>query len=129
MSMRSFVWIACFGWLAACGADQGSVSPREECMATTSALCERIYACYTQAELASVGLPASEAACETMLEASRGCAAQTLQNVCTGNQQYSATEAARCSDQISGLTCSQIRDPFFDEVTAAPACAKVCTVN
>ena len=112
--------------LAGCP-DSGD-SPRQACEATVSALCERFYACYTPAELSAAHLPSSQAACITMLEDQQGCAAMTLDNVCTGNDRYSADEAAKCSDQVAGLACSQIRDPLFDAKKDAPACAQVCAV-
>ena len=130
MSIRTSLAFA-FVMLAACGTSNGGGgdTPEQACNATASALCERLYACYTPEELATANYPASEAACETMLEASQGCSAMTEQNACTGNAVYSSSEAAKCSDQIAGLTCSQIRDPFFDENTDAPACTLVCSVG
>ncbi|HTR55320.1 MAG TPA: hypothetical protein VMJ10_31795 [Kofleriaceae bacterium] len=116
--------------VSACATNGGDqVSPEQACNSMASALCERIYACYTPEELAAASYPASEAACETMLEASEGCTAETEQNACTGNAKYDSSEAAKCSDQITGLTCSQIRDPLFDEQTDAPACALVCAIE
>jgi len=131
MSIRTCSWIAFVVFMVGCGTSGGGdqLSPEQACNAASSALCERLYACYTPEELAAANFPASEAACETMLEASQGCTAETVQNACTGNATYSGEEAAKCSDQIAGLTCSQIRDPLFDEQTDAPACALVCAVG
>jgi hypothetical protein len=114
--------------LAACGGGNDGITPQEACMDVSAATCERLYACFSAAELAKAGYPASEAACVTMLQAAKGCAAQTTANACTGNAKYQPAKAAECSDQITGLACSQIRDPFFDEQTAAPACASICAV-
>jgi hypothetical protein len=114
--------------VAACGSDAGGTSPQQACDDVTSALCERLYACFQPSELAAAGYPASESACITMMQAAQGCTAKTLDNVCTGNAQYQPDEAARCGDQVTGLTCAQIRDPFFDTQTAAPACGLVCKV-
>ena len=127
MSIR-IVLFGCFGMVVACGGSDG-VSPRQACEDSASALCERFYACYTAQELASAGFPSSEAACVTTLQSQQGCAAETTQNICTGNAKYSPVEAQKCSDQITGLSCSQVRDPFFDEATAAPACTMVCAVH
>jgi len=112
--------------LAACGGDGGGVAPQQACDDIASATCERLYACFQPAELATAGYPASEAACVTMMQAANGCPAQTTQNACTGNAVYQPAKAAECSDQITGLACSQVRDPFFDIKTAAPTCAEVC---
>jgi hypothetical protein len=114
--------------LAACGTSDSGTSPSQACNDAMSALCERLYACYQPAELAAAGYPSSESACITMMQAAQGCSAKTDANACTGNAVYQPSEAARCGDQITGLTCAQIRDPFFDEQTAAPACALVCEV-
>ena len=124
--LRSITFVVCLLSLAACPDD--GASPRQACEDTAAALCERIYACLTPGELAAKSFPANEAACVTQLQANEGCAAQTLQNVCTGNEKYHASEAAQCSDQVTGLTCGQLRDPFFDVKTEAPACAKVCSI-
>ena len=113
--------------LAACGASQ-DITPREACEDTSVALCERLYACLTPAEVAAAGLPAAESACVTSYDAQRGCAAQTTENVCTGNEKYSGVQASKCSDQVVGLTCAQVRDPTFTLQTGAPACAKICAV-
>jgi len=130
MSLRSisFAALVIFGSTACPGGSDGP-TPRQACEDVSSALCERLYACMTAAEIAAAGLPPSEAACVTAEEAANGCAAQTLDNVCTGgNEKYNAAEAAKCSDQIVGLTCSQVRDPALDLRTAAPACAMTCVI-
>ena len=112
----------------ACGTGN-DITPREECEDTSSALCERMYACMTAAEVAAAGLPASEAACVTSYEASRGCAAQTLQNVCVnGNATYNGDEASHCTVQITNLTCAEILDPAFSLAASAPSCAQVCQI-
>jgi hypothetical protein len=110
------------------GAGSG-ISPRQACEESQANLCERFYACYTAAELAAIGFPSSEAACVTQLQASEGCANQTASNTCTGNERYHADKANECVDQITGLACSQVRDPDLDIKAAAPACAKVCVVD
>lgn len=123
--LRSIMLMVCFS-VVGCGGD--GVSPRQACEDTASAQCERVYACLTPQEITNAGLPSSEAACVTMLQASRGCAAQTTKNACTGNAKYNSSEAAKCSDQVEGLACSQVRDPFFDIATEAPACGKICEI-
>jgi hypothetical protein len=126
MSLRSLSWIALLA-TAACNNSDPGVTPRQACENTSSALCERLYACHTAAEIAASGLPADEAACVTTLDAQRGCAAQTVDNVCTGgNQKYNGVEAAKCGDQVVNLTCAEVRDPAFNVQVSAPACAAVC---
>lgn len=116
--------------LAACGGGGGGgASPQAACEDAQANLCERMYTCYTAEELAVIGFPSSEAACVSMLQASEGCTRQTKDNACTGNERYHADQAEDCTDQIGGLSCSQIRDPDLDIEKAAPACAKICTVD
>ena len=91
-------------------------------------MCERIYTCYTPAELAASGFPSTEAACITMLQNSAGCSAQTTANACTGNEKYHGDQADQCVEQILGLACSQVRDDNLDIERAAPACGKVCSI-
>ena len=110
------------------GSGGGGISPREACEESQANLCERLYACYTPAELGELGFPSNEAACVTRLQASEGCAQQTEQNTCTGNARYQADQASTCVDQITGLACSQVRDPNLVLTSAAPACGKVCAI-
>jgi hypothetical protein len=112
---------------AGCGGS-GGITPRQACEESQANLCERIYACYTPAELATLGFPANEPACETMLQAAQGCSAQTADNTCTGNARYHADQASTCVDQITGLACSQVRDPNLSLNAAAPACGKICAI-
>lgn len=108
---------------AGCGGDP---SPSEACNDVASGLCNRFYACYSAAEISAGGLPATEAECVTMFETTFSCAQQTTASTCSGNGTYHGDQAGTCSDQIHGLDCSTVRDPNFDQTTAAPACGKVC---
>jgi len=47
--------------------------------------------------------------------------------VCDGNEKYHADDASQCIDQVSGLTCADIRSSA-DLSEQAPACAKTCSV-
>jgi hypothetical protein len=113
--------------VAACGGEDSS-SPRAACEDLTVALCGQLYTCLSPAELALAGYT-SEAACVTQLQEVAGCAAQTLDNACTGNETFQADQAARCNDQVAGLECTQLRDPDFALETGAPACGLVCAVE
>lgn len=114
---------------AGCGGGAAGITPRSACEDAQANLCERLYTCYTPAELASLGFPSNEAACVTMLQAAEGCAGQTAENACTGNERYHADQANTCVDQINGLECSQVRDPDLELTVAAPACGRVCVVD
>lgn len=129
MLVRTMAGLMMLAAIAGCGGSSDGLTPRGACEDVQANLCERLYACYTPAELASLGFPASEAACVTQLQASEGCANQTASNTCTGNERYHPDQANTCVDQISGLACSQVRDPDLSLTTAAPACAKVCAVD
>ena len=123
MAIRSILIALIF---AACGGSSGD-SPRQACEDLNAAVCERLYACLTPAELATAGYPSAEAACVTMSQSQAGCAAQTDTNVCDGNEKYHPDQASECIDQVSGLTCADIRsDTNLSE--QAPACAKACSV-
>ena len=118
------------GVAVGCGGGGGAgISPRAACEDMWANFCERVYACYTDAEVADAGLPSTEAACVTMIQANRGCAAQTVENTCEGNARYHADQADICVDQISGLSCSQVRDDSVDLFVVAPACGKMCAID
>ena len=114
---------------AGCGGGGGGITPREACEDSQANLCERIYACYTPEELAGLGFPANEAACVTRLQEAEGCARQTMENTCTGNARYHADQASTCVDQITGLACSQVRDPNLSLNSVAPACGRICVID
>jgi hypothetical protein len=111
----------------ACGGD--SSSPRAACEDLSVSLCTQLYTCLSPAELTAAGYPANEAACVTQYQQALGCAAQTVDNACVGNESYHADKAARCTEQVEGLECTQLRDPNFELETGAPACGQICTVD
>jgi hypothetical protein len=117
--------------MAGCGggAGGGGITPSAACEEAQTNLCERLYTCYTPAELALIGFPSAEAACVTKLVEAEGCAKQTVANVCVGNERYHPDQAERCVEQVTGLACSQVRDDNLVLEVAAPACGKVCVVD
>jgi hypothetical protein len=115
--------------VAGCGGGGDSASPRVACEDIETNVCERLYACFTPAELATANYPADEAACVSQMQAMKGCANQTTANACVGNQHYHPDQAATCAHQVSGLTCGQIRDQAASLDAAAPACGKICVVD
>jgi hypothetical protein len=128
MFVSFFVVLGLGSWGCGGGGD-GGITPRVACEDAQANLCERLYTCYTPAELGSLGFPSNEAACVTMLQSAEGCARQTTDNTCTGNERYHAAQASECVDQINGLECSQVRDPDLVLNVAAPACGRVCAVD
>jgi hypothetical protein len=125
----SFGLIAALSALTACPADGGSISPREACEGMSVSLCERIYTCLSVEELAAAGFPANESACVTALDQDQGCAAQTAENACDGNETFHGAKANECLDQLAGLDCGQIRSDNLDLAQAAPACNLVCSID
>jgi hypothetical protein len=108
-----------------CRGGSNSLAPQEACKHLTFALCERFYACHTDAEIEAAGPPA---ACVAKFESDLGCTQQTTTtNACAGNREFHGDQASLCVNQVSGLACSQLRDQNFDWNTAAPACAKICS--
>lgn len=114
--------------VAGCGGGD-SATPRVACEDIEANICERFYACFTPGELAAGNFPADEAACVSQMQAAKGCANQTTANACTGNEHYHPDQAGTCANQVSGLTCGQIRDVSADLNAAAPACGKICAVD
>jgi hypothetical protein len=114
---------------AGCPGGDDGLTPSAACKEAQQNLCERFYTCYTPAELASIGFPSSEAACVTKRVADEGCDNETVANTCVGNERYHPDQAERCVEQVTGLACSQIRDPDLVLETAAPACGAVCVVK
>ncbi len=113
--------------LAGCPNDDDGLTPRQACEDASVTLCERVYACLSPSELAAAGFPSSEAACVVNLEQKEGCAAQTLDNACDGNETFHPRNASACVDQLEGMTCSQLRAGQIK--TAAPACDMVCEID
>jgi len=107
-----------------CGSD--STSPVEACNQINATVCARIYECYTAAQIAAAGYPASESACVTMTQANAGCAAKTSSNICTGgNAVYHGENVGGCIDQLDGLTCAEVMSNA-DVTAGAPKCDEVC---
>lgn len=112
--------------LGAVGCGSDSTSPSEACNQIDATICARIYECYTAADIAAAGLPASESACITQEQAADGCAAKTTANACTGgNAVYHGENVGGCLDQLDGLTCAEVMSNT-NVVTGAPKCAELC---
>jgi hypothetical protein len=112
-----------FAVMMGCG---GAPSPREVCERGVAVICEQIYTCYTDAELAAAHYPPAEAGCVTVLETEYGCANKTPGNVCDANEMWHSEAAEACVDQLANLPCSQVRATNFND---APSCEHVCQVE
>lgn len=126
-TMAGFMMLAGMA-VVGCGGGDGA-SPRAACEDIEANTCERLYACFTPTELAAANFPADEAACVSQMQTMKGCANETTANACTGNQHYHPDQASICADQITGLTCGQIRDQSMALDAQIPACGKICAVD
>jgi hypothetical protein len=112
--------------LAGCP-DSATTTPRTACEDESVNLCAQFYQCLTPAQIIANGLPSSESACVTQLEAQQGCEARTDKNACMGgNQVFHPDQAETCVKQIEGLTCGEIVSLNVTPYT--PACQKVCAI-
>jgi len=127
MFIQRLCGLAMMVGLVTAGCGGSDIDPVEACNEVADGLCNRFYACYSAAERATGGLPATEGDCTTMFQASSSCSTHTAANQCAGGGTYHGDQASVCSEQIHELTCAVVRDPDFDQNTAAPACAKVCS--
>jgi hypothetical protein len=101
--------------VAACGSnatstDAASSSPVAACQSVGTSFCERMYTCYSAAEIAGFQLPTTEAACVTQENAN--CTMATPEpGYCKGTAQTSGSAATMCSAELSALTCDQFKQP------------------
>ena len=87
-----------------------AASAQIACDRVGHALCTQLYECYTADELMTMSLPASEADCETLENAQ--CAANPPEpGFCKGHPQTSAAMASACAGELTGMTCTQFRQP------------------
>jgi hypothetical protein len=99
---------------AACGSDASTsadaASAVAACQSVGTSFCERMYACYTAAEIAGFQLPTTQAECVTQENAN--CTMATPEpGYCKGTAQTSATAATMCSAELTALTCDQLKQP------------------
>lgn len=128
MSIPRFCGLVMMVGLSAIGCGgSDSLAPSQACNAVADGLCDRFYACYSAAEISMAMLPATEAECVTMFETQFSCSQQSVSNTCSGMGAYHGDQASLCADQLHGLSCATVRDPNFEQDTAAPACAKICS--
>jgi hypothetical protein len=117
--------------IAACSNDDNTgptgepATPRQACTDIAQALCERLYACLSPAEITAGGFPPAQSDCVAMVEARKSCSTITAASACPVGT-YQPNQAAECGDQTASLTCDQIRVPGFKLETAAPACGAIC---
>jgi hypothetical protein len=106
--------------LSACG---GS-SPSAACNDAASAACDKMYTCYTGAELDAIkGIYGATAAeCTTKLQTMQNCAAKTsTSNACETGKTYDSAAASTCISEFKALSC----DALKANMTPA-SCNNVC---
>ncbi len=113
--------------VTACADDASS--PKEACEDLSVAFCTQLFTCLSPAELTAAGYPLNEGACVARYQEALGCSAQTLDNACVGNEHYEAGNAAKCTQQVEGLECTQLRNPSFVLAAGAPACGQICVID
>lgn len=120
-----------FGTFTGCGGDdddEGTGSNASQlCKEAANAICDRLYECLSEAELALAGLPESKAACKSMQQEAAGCDVATESDACEGSEKYHPDEARTCVSQLKDASCNQLRSDDQDDY--APACDRVCSVE
>ena len=109
--------------LPACSgkSDSGTPSKTDQCQALYKVECDKVYSCFTAAELAqTTEFGTSKADCPAALEAATPCAQLTA---CDSGQTYNAAKATECTNAFSAETCTTFTDPTAD---APAACGEVC---
>lgn len=122
---RRVLFVLCLALASACGGDDAE-DPAEACERLVEITCDKLYSCLTEAEREFLNLPATEGACIAQFSDQAGCAEQTVDNICQGNEVYQPDAAAKCLDQAAALECSQARDGVEGDL---PACDDFCQVE
>jgi hypothetical protein len=114
---------------ASCGGDEEEFTDSDAqalCRQYVDTLCEKIYECLSDDELAAVGFPETVAACKTQLRDSEGCDAYTAaKGNCEGSEVFKKDKADACIRQVGEASCNQVSS----EDTFAPACEETCKVE
>lgn len=89
--------------LSACG-----TSPQQACKDITATTCNKLYTCYTGAELDGIktAYGATEADCVTKLQASAKCDAT---DVCDTGKTYDGSAASTCLSEFKALSCDALK--------------------
>lgn len=101
--------------LSACGS-----SPQALCKDITATTCNKLYTCYTGAELDGIKTiyGASESECATKLQTMSNC---DKAEPCETGQTYNASEASKCASDFKGLSCDAVKGSMFPS-----SCNNVC---
>ena len=118
LGLTSFALPACSG-----KSDSGTPSAADQCKALYTTECNKVYECYSAAELAQTDgmFGTSKADCPAAVEATTSCDKLTA---CDAGQTYNSAKATECTNAFAALTCADFTDPNAD---APAACNEVCT--
>ena len=125
--MRNFMisMVVATAGLGACGG--GSASPKEQCQDFAKVFCNRVYECYTAAEVMTAGFPASEAECVAKQESVQMCATATTTTACEMNETFHPDKADTCVGELEAASCTEVHSGMASAY--APSCDAVCTAN
>ena len=103
--------------VSGCGGSSGNACDR-----VGTALCARVYACYTAPEIAQLQYPATEAECVTLENAN--CTANPPKpGFCKSGAQTSDAAANACADELNRMTCDALKTPTSSGACKAQLCA------
>jgi len=108
------------------GSGESRRTVSERCTLVAETLCDRLYGCLSPEGREAAGLPGTEAACVTAIEAEVGCARASEKTFCEGNERYHADQHELCIEQIETASCGQLTT---DTKNPAPACGRICSVE
>lgn len=106
--------------LSACG----GASPEQLCKDATAATCNKLYTCYTGAELDGIKMiyGDTEAACATKLATDSQCSAKKdSATACEAGKTYDSAAASQCVSDFKALTCDALKGNMFPT-----SCNNVC---
>lgn len=105
--------------LSACG-----TSPEQLCKDAVAASCDKMYTCYTGAELDAIksSFGATAADCATKLEATAACSTKKdAATACESGQTYDAAAASSCVSDFKALSCDALKSNMTPS-----SCNNVC---
>jgi hypothetical protein len=120
--------VSVWGFVA-CGSDSnggtGTISSAvDACKEADKVLCDKIFKCYTAAELSAAKEIVGLNTADCVIKFDAGCTPD-MKN-CNAGQVFHADKAQACVDGYKTFTCDDIkRDPIVDPA----ACDQVCTAN
>lgn len=114
--MRRSLFVALSLFVAACG-----TSPQQACKDIVAATCNKMFTCYTGAELDAIKtfFGSSESECVTKLNAQSSC---DKEQPCDSPKTYDATAASKCVSDYKAMSCADLKSS-----TGGPSsCETVC---